>query len=180
MGMITIGGTEGRKAIAEYLRSGIPGASVVDGNDPVTGGAPDFKVLLIDVPLWELESAKEADLVLIEWGPAFDDRSEIGLEQAAKEATGARKVLIYSDEKGRKRAFRKALDMARSRVGGGEMPEDIPEEVIEAVKKEATEGRIPCARAQQLAGELGVPIPLVGRALDLLDIKIVECQLGCF
>ena len=180
MGMITIGGTEGRKAIAEYLRSGIPGASVVDGNDPVTGGAPDFKVLLIDVPLWELESAKEADLVLIEWGPAFDDRSEIGLEQAAKETTGARKVLIYSDEKGRKRAFRKALDMARSRVGGGEMPEDIPEEVIEAVKKEATEDRIPCARAQQLAGELGVPIPLVGRALDLLDIKIVECQLGCF
>jgi hypothetical protein len=60
------------------------------------------------------------------------------------------------------------------------MPEEIPEKVIEAVKRESKEGRIPCALAQQLAGELGVPIPLVGRALDLLDIKIVECQLGCF
>ena len=118
--------------------------------------------------------------MLIEWGSAFGDRSEVGLEKGFKGATGAGKVLIYSDEEGRKRAFRKAIDLARSRVGGGEMPEDIPEEVIEAVKKEAAEGRIPCARAQQLAGELGVPIHVVGRALDLLGIKIVECQLGCF
>jgi hypothetical protein len=66
------------------------------------------------------------------------------------------------------------------RTGGGEVPEDIQAEVIEALKKEATEGRIPCERAQQLAGELGVPLALVGRALDLLEIKIVECQLGCF
>ena len=146
----------------------------------IAGGAPDFKVLFIDVPLEEIDASKEADLVLIEWGPAFEGMSDVGLERAVKEATGARKVLIYSDEKGRERAFWKALDLARSRIGGGEMPEDIPERVIEAVKREAKEGRIPCARAQELAGELGVPIPLVGRALDLLEIKIVECQLGCF
>ena len=180
MGTIAVGGTSGRKAMAEYLRSAFPGAGVVDGNDPVTGGTPDFKVLLIDVPLEELGVAKEADLVLVDWGPAFGDGSETGLEQVVKETTGAGKVLIYSDEKGRKRAFQKVLDLARSRAGGGEMPEDIPEEIIEAVKKEAREGRIQCARAQRLAEELGVPIPVVGRALDLLGIKIVECQLGCF
>ena len=60
------------------------------------------------------------------------------------------------------------------------MPEEIPKEVIEAVKREAADGRIPCARAQSLAAELGVPIPVVGRALDLLNIKITACQLGCF
>jgi hypothetical protein len=180
VGMITIGGTDGRKALAEYLRSGIPGASVVEGDGPFAGEVPDFKVLLIDIPPGELGAAEDADLVLVERGPAFDDSSEVGIESAVKEATGSRKVLIYCDEEGRKRAFRKALDMARSQVGGGEMPDDIPEEVVEAVRKEAAEGRITCARAQQLAGELGVPIPLVGRALDLMGIKIVECQLGCF
>jgi hypothetical protein len=180
MGTIEVGGAKGMRAIAEYLRSNVPGVRVVGGHGPVAGGAPDFKVLFIDVPLEETDAPREADLVLIEWGSAFEGGSELGLEKAVKGATGAWKVLIYCDEKGRERAFRKTLDLARSRVGGGEMPEDVPERVIEAVKREAKEGRILCARAQELAGELGVPIPLVGRALDLLEIKIVECQLGCF
>lgn len=119
MGLIAVGGTGGRKAIAEYLRSGIPGIDVIDGNDPAAVAAPDFKVLLLDVPLEELGAPRKADLVLIEWGPAFKDQSEVGLEKAVKEATGAGKVLIYSDETGRKRAFSKALDLVRCIAGGG-------------------------------------------------------------
>jgi hypothetical protein len=60
------------------------------------------------------------------------------------------------------------------------MPEDIPQKVIDAVKKEAADNRIECKRAQALAEELGVPMIVVGRALNLLNIKIVQCQLGCF
>ena len=89
-------------------------------------------------------------------------------------------MLIYGDEAGRLRAFGKVYDTAISTIGGGRMPEDVAQEVLDAVKKEAVEGKIPCGRAQELAAELGVPIPEVGRALDLLQIKIVHCQLGCF
>ena len=32
----------------------------------------------------------------------------------------------------------------------------------------------------QVAAELGVPLEVVGRALDLAQIKITRCQLGCF
>ena len=60
------------------------------------------------------------------------------------------------------------------------MPEDVPQKVIDAVKKEAVDNKIDCERAQALAGELGVPMLVVGRALNLLNIKIVQCQLGCF
>jgi len=60
------------------------------------------------------------------------------------------------------------------------MPEDVPQKVIDAVKKEAVDNKIDCERAQALAGELEVPILVVGRALNLLKIKIVQCQLGCF
>jgi hypothetical protein len=60
------------------------------------------------------------------------------------------------------------------------MAEDIPQKVIDAVKKEAVDKKIGCQRAQELAAELGVPIITVGRALNLSDIKIVQCQLGCF
>jgi molybdopterin-guanine dinucleotide biosynthesis protein A len=69
---------------------------------------------------------------------------------------------------------------AMSRVGGGRMPDEIPQEVLEAVRKEAVDNKIPCQRAQELAGELGVSIPVVGMALDILKIKIIQCQLGCF
>jgi len=60
------------------------------------------------------------------------------------------------------------------------MAEDVPQKVIDAVKKEAVENKIDCERAQALAAELGVPIITVGHALNLLNIKIVQCQLGCF
>jgi hypothetical protein len=60
------------------------------------------------------------------------------------------------------------------------MPEDIAQEVLDAVKEAAVEGKIPCERARQLAGDLGVPIPEVGRALDVLQVKITHCELGCF
>jgi len=60
------------------------------------------------------------------------------------------------------------------------MPEDVPQKVIDAVKKAAVDNKIDCERAQALAGELGVPMLVVGRALNLLNIKIEQCQLGCF
>jgi len=60
------------------------------------------------------------------------------------------------------------------------MAEDVPQKVIDAVKKEAVDNKMECERAQALAGELGVPIIVVGRALNLLNIKIMQCQLGCF
>jgi hypothetical protein len=60
------------------------------------------------------------------------------------------------------------------------MAEEIPQEVIEAVKKATEEGRMSCARAHYIASDLEVPIPMVGEALDLLGVKLVRCQLGCF
>jgi hypothetical protein len=41
-------------------------------------------------------------------------------------------------------------------------------------------GRIPCAAALGLAESCGVPGKTVGRLLNLLEIKVRDCQLGCF
>ncbi|HEY5531187.1 MAG TPA: molybdenum cofactor guanylyltransferase [Candidatus Anoxymicrobiaceae bacterium] len=146
---------------------------------------PAMSVLTMKAPV---ELAQEdlswlrgrVDLVLVDVGFPSVGTSELGLEAKMKEATGASKVLMYHGYEGRRRVFRKAADMALSRIGGCIMPEEIPQVVIDAVKREAVDNKIPCQRAQELAGELGVPIALVGRALDLLKIKIMSCQLGCF
>jgi hypothetical protein len=41
-------------------------------------------------------------------------------------------------------------------------------------------GRIPCAAALGLAQSFGVAGKVVGRLLNLLEIKVRDCQLGCF
>jgi len=56
----------------------------------------------------------------------------------------------------------------------------VSEQVLEAVKKAAVDGRISCPQARKLAEELGVPPRLVGEACNALKIKIKACELGCF
>lgn len=182
MNMVSVRGTAGKRALSEYLRAGLPDSWRIS---PEGRDEPALTVLFTDVPLDRLEpeewtAGNMADIVLVERGDDFAGESELGLERVFKDATGAGKVLIFSDEEARERAFRKVMDLALSRTGGSDMPEDIPEKVVDAVKREAVDNRIECERAQELAGELGVPIPVVGRALDLLGIKITRCQLGCF
>ncbi len=53
-------------------------------------------------------------------------------------------------------------------------------EVRQAVREEAEDGRIACARALDLARRLGVPPRQVGDACNAEGVKIVHCQLGCF
>ncbi len=54
------------------------------------------------------------------------------------------------------------------------------ENVIDAVRKAATENRLSCEKARGLAGELNVPVSEIGRICNVLKIKITACELGCF
>lgn len=56
----------------------------------------------------------------------------------------------------------------------------IDDKVIEEVKEKAVGGKLPCAAARQIAEELGVSYRDVGKAADMLHVKITGCQLGCF
>lgn len=158
---------------------------VLETNDSLPGFEPCLSIFYMDAPLDRLESqdseaAGSAELALVEWGELFKSESELGLEKAMKSATGVRKVLIYNEAEGREKAFAKVLDMSLSRLGGVRMPEEVPEKVIEAVEREAKDNKISCGRAHELASELGVPVSVIGRSLDLAGIKIVKCRLGCF
>ncbi|MEG6616601.1 hypothetical protein V6C27_09265 [Peptococcaceae bacterium 1198_IL3148] len=57
---------------------------------------------------------------------------------------------------------------------------NISENILEAVKKAATDNRLSCTMARKLAAELQVPVKVIGEAADQLDIKIKACELGCF
>lgn len=158
---------------------------ILDTNEPFEGLDTSISMFVTDTPLDMLpedtaRAAAGADLVLVRAGQAFPLGGDTGIEAAMKESTGAGKVLIYQDGEGRDRAYAKALDMTLAGLGEDRMPEDIPQRLIDAVKAAAVDGRISCEKAHELAGESDVPLALVGRALDLLGVKITRCQLGCF
>ena len=56
----------------------------------------------------------------------------------------------------------------------------IPEELKQKVAAAAENGRLSCTKAHQLARETGFSPAEVGRALDLLEIRLTGCQLGLF
>jgi hypothetical protein len=53
-------------------------------------------------------------------------------------------------------------------------------EVQARIQAAAPNGRIPCAAAFQLAEELGLTRSRLGELCNELNIKISQCQLGCF
>lgn len=59
------------------------------------------------------------------------------------------------------------------------MSKDV-EEIRNAVKDAATDGKLSCTLARKLAADLGVSPREIGRVADELKVKIFACELGCF
>lgn len=53
-------------------------------------------------------------------------------------------------------------------------------QVADALKEKAHDGRITCAAAHEVATSLGVTPAEVGKTSDLLEYRLIECQLGLF
>ena len=57
---------------------------------------------------------------------------------------------------------------------------ELDPRIAEAVKRKATNNRISCASAHKIADEFDTTPAQVGVALDLLEMRITNCQLGLF
>ena len=54
------------------------------------------------------------------------------------------------------------------------------ETLIAAVRKASDKGRLTCEKAHELRKEMDVPLTEIGEVCNELNIKIKDCQLGCF
>lgn len=61
--------------------------------------------------------------------------------------------------------------------GPGATPDPAIEE---AVRERARDASLPCAVAFEIAGELNAAPHEVGRAVDLMEYRLIKCQLGLF
>jgi len=56
----------------------------------------------------------------------------------------------------------------------------LNETIAARIKEKISESRISCAEAHSIAAELNVSPEDVGTAIDLLEVRIIKCQLGLF
>lgn len=54
------------------------------------------------------------------------------------------------------------------------------QEVVEAIKKSAKDGRMACAEVMSISDKYNYPRNKMADLLTKNQIKIKECQLGCF
>ena len=68
-----------------------------------------------------------------------------------------------------------------AKYSGKHPPGTTPDPAIAAAATaRALEGHVTCATAHDLATELAVTPGEVGRTIDLLDLRLTECQMGLF
>lgn len=54
------------------------------------------------------------------------------------------------------------------------------EELREAIRRAAIDGRAPCKAMLDLAERTGTPPARIGALCDEMNVRISACQLGCF
>ena len=54
------------------------------------------------------------------------------------------------------------------------------DKIIAAVKKASGDGRLTCEKAHALGKDLDVSLQEIGAVCNELNIRIKDCQLGCF
>ncbi|MBN2809737.1 MAG: hypothetical protein JXR80_09625 [Deltaproteobacteria bacterium] len=57
---------------------------------------------------------------------------------------------------------------------------EIPEALREKLKSAADDNRLSCSKAHRLARETGFAPAEIGRAADLMELRLTECQLALF
>ena len=57
---------------------------------------------------------------------------------------------------------------------------ELNEKIAASIKEKMSENRISCAEAHGIAVKLNVDPADVGAAIDLLEVRIIKCQLGLF
>ncbi len=173
--------------LKELLRRLGQGTVVLEGNRVLRHLRPDYAVFVMDTTFEGFkpsarEALAEAHSVLVNDGalpPGAGGRALLELERRVKEINPRAKLLVVA-ELGYRRALGILLSRIIGKMGGGTVADQVEETVLAAVRERAREGRLPCEEALKLAEELGVPPLEVGKAANLLGVKIVRCSLGCF
>ncbi|MHB1018307.1 MAG: hypothetical protein ACYC2X_10555 [Coriobacteriia bacterium] len=58
--------------------------------------------------------------------------------------------------------------------------EQVTDEMMEAIKVKAVDGKVTCPVLRKFAEDQGVPYKVAGAAADAAGVRVHNCDLGCF
>jgi len=143
---------------------------IVEGNTAIEFSNPDVVIFISDAGGEEIKKAsalrliKHADIIVFQRGSKPHDSD--------KNVYSAR--VVYFDPEDRKTG--QELLACMDEV----IEERILDRIKHLLKVKAVDGKLTCSAARKIAEELIVPFGEVGKAADELNIKIKNCELGCF
>ena len=56
----------------------------------------------------------------------------------------------------------------------------VTDEMMDAIRAKATDGRVTCAVLRKFAEDSDVPYKVAGTAADMAGIRVKNCDLNCF
>jgi len=56
----------------------------------------------------------------------------------------------------------------------------VTDEMIEAIKAKAVDGKVTCPVLRKFAEDQGVPYKVAGTAADMAEVRVHNCDLDCF
>lgn len=155
---------------------------VIEGNSAIEFSNPDIVIFIlgssgnIEKPS-AIRLIKRADIIVFTRGrKSYPKKSGIFRGPRPHAADGdvssARAVYFDPEDETSKRELLGNMDeIIENRLFG---------RIKELLKERATDARLTCHAARQIAEELKVPYSEVGKAANELKIKIKNCELGCF
>lgn len=157
---------------------------ILEGNSILQHVEPDFAVFIMNPTIDDFKPSafgaiEKAHTVVVNGDDNLSGADILELERRVRQLNPLSKMVVVS-ELGRAAAWEIILSRAAGRLGGELMTDEVDEKILEAVKARAVEGRLYCAVALKLAEELKVSPKEIGKAANVLDIKIAKCSLGCF
>lgn len=58
--------------------------------------------------------------------------------------------------------------------------EQVTDEMVEAIRGKAVDGKVTCPVLREFAEDQGVPYKVAGTAADMAGVKVHNCDLDCF
>ena len=58
--------------------------------------------------------------------------------------------------------------------------EQVTDDMMEAIKAKAVDGKVTCPVLRKFAEDSGVPYKVAGTAADMAGVRVHNCDLGCF
>jgi len=58
--------------------------------------------------------------------------------------------------------------------------EQVTDEMTDAIKAKAVDGKVTCAVLRKFAEDSGVAYKVAGTAADMAGVRVHNCDLGCF